>query len=62
VPTYHFIQVPACPEQNHLRYLLRFLVENDEMVQRGFEAINQMLYVKNIDGYCYELIVEIVEI
>ncbi len=61
-PNYHFIQVSAYPEQNELRYLLRFLVENDElaqsMAQRGFEAINQMLEMKDVHCYWHELVTE----
>lgn len=62
VPNYHFIQVSAYPEENELRYLLRFLVENDEIAQdiarRGFEAVNQMLDMKDVDCYWYKLLTE----
>ncbi|XP_037041149.1 O-glucosyltransferase rumi homolog [Bradysia coprophila] len=62
VPNYHFIQVPAYPQENELRYLLRFLVENDKLAEdiarRGCDAIDQMLDMKDILDYWYDLIMQ----
>ncbi|KAJ6635448.1 O-glucosyltransferase rumi like [Pseudolycoriella hygida] len=62
VPNYHFIQVSSYPKEKELRYLLRFLVENDKVAQtiaqRGFDAINKMLNMKDIDCYWVKLLSE----
>lgn len=61
-PNYHFIQLPPYPEETELRYLLRFLVENDKLAEdiarRGFEFIEQMLDMKDVECYWMELMTE----
>lgn len=62
LPNYHFIQVSGYPKDNDLRYLLRFLAENDElaqnMAQKGFETIHRMLDMKEIHCYWHKLLTE----
>lgn len=61
-PNHHFIQVATYPEENELRYLLRFLTENDKLAEdiarRGYEAIDRMLDMKDIDCYWHQLLTE----
>lgn len=61
-PNYHFIQISAYPQEKELRYLFRFLEENDklaeDMAQRGFDAVHRMLDMKDIHCYWHELLTQ----